>query len=450
MSRVYRHWHVWLLGAGGLALFLTVTVLQYQALRSVVELTDARKHLRQTGVGALRVQVQLTRLVGAHEGFLLGDDLPQRTADFRGAEQRLADALAVLEANLRAAPQFSARAPPLLQFLRDGQQRMADRQGLPDAGTPAPDELHATRQFAAAADRQIDALLGDLWRAIDDYDRRVRLWQRRADQDSLALTACAVLLLLAAYGMLAVEQTRRRRAEAALVQSHDRLEQAVRERTAELETSHAQLHALTGMITSGIEAERTRLAREVHDQLGQILTAAKLHAHHRVRSDPSLAKCVELLDEAIRISRRIAADLRPPLLDDLGLAAALQHLVGHTDLSVRLQVKDDQRLAPRQAEALFRIAQEALTNVQRHAGAEHLHIQGGAADGRYLLTLEDDGQGFDPAAVRAGALGLVGMRERALIAGGECRWERPRHGGTRVKVRVPLNPPGDCDAPPAD
>lgn len=446
MSRVYRPWHVWLLGAGGLALFLTGTVLQHQALRSVVELTDARKQLRQTGVATMRVQVQLTRLVGAHEGFLLGDDVPGRMADFRAAEPRLAGALDVLQDGLRATRQFSARAPPLLQFLRSGQQRMADRQGLAEAGTPAPAELHATRQFAAAADRQIDALLGDLWRAIDDYDRRVRIWQRRADQGSLALTACALLLLLAAYGMLAVEQTRRRRAEVALLQNQDRLEQAVRERTAELEASHAQLHALTQMITSRIEAERTRLAREVHDQLGQILTAAKLHAHHRVRSDPSLAQCVELLDEAIRISRRIAADLRPPLLDDLGLAAALKHLVGQTDLSVQLRVEDDQRLAPCQAEALFRIAQEAVANVQRHAGAEHLHIHGGAADGQYLLALEDDGQGFDPAAVRAGALGLVGMRERAHIAGGECRWQRPRHGGTRVEVRVPLNPPGDSDA----
>jgi protein-histidine pros-kinase len=364
-----------------LALFLTATVLQHQALRSGGELTDARKHLRQTGVGMLRVQVQLTHLVGAHEGFLLGDDVPRRMANFRAAEQRLAGALDALQADLRAAPQFSSRAPPLVQFLRDGQQRMADRQGLAEAGTPAPADLDATRQFAAAADRQIDGLLGDLWWAIDDYDRRVPIWQQRADQGSLALTACALLLLLAAYGMLAVEQARRRRAEVALLQSRDHLEQAVHERTAELEASHAQLQALTQMTTSHIEAERTRLAREVHDQLGQILTAAKLHAHHRVRSDPSLAQCVELLDEAIRISRRIAADLRPPLLDELGLAAALKHLVGQTALSARLRVEDDQRLAPRQAEALFRIAQEALTNVQRHAGAEHLHIQGGPPTG---------------------------------------------------------------------
>lgn len=433
-------------------MFLTVTILQHQALRSVVELTDARKHLRQTGVGMLRVQVQLTRLVGAHEGFLLGDDVPRRMADFRAAEQRLTDALEVLQDRLRAAPRFSSRASPLVRFLRDGQQRLADHQGQAEAGssTPAQEELHATRRFAAAADRRIEGLMDDLWRAIDDYDRQVRLWQRRADQGSLALTAFALLLVLAAYGVLAVEQARRRRAEVALLQSHDRLEQAVRERTAELEASHAQLQALTRMTTSRIEAERTRLAREVHDQLGQILTAVKLHAHHRLPSDPSLAQCVELLDEAIRISRRIAADLRPPLLDDLGLAAALKHLVGQTRLSVRLRVEDDQLLAPRQAEALFRIAQEALTNVQRHAGAEHLHIQGGAADGQYLLTLEDDGQGFDPAAVRAGALGLVGMRERAHIAGGDCRWQRPRHGGTRVEIRVPLNPPGDSDAPPAD
>lgn len=445
MSRVYRHSHVWLLG-GALLLFLTVAVLQYQGLSIGRELRDARKQLRQTGVATMRVQVQLTRLVGAHESFLWGDDLPLRMTNFRDAEQRLASALDALQTDLRAAPQFSSEAPPLVQFLRDGQRRMAVRQGQAGTSTSAQKDLQATRQFAAAADRRIDGLKDDLWLAIDDYDRRVLFWQRRADRDSLALTACALLLLLAAYGMLAVEQARRRRAEVALLQSRDHLEQAVHERTAELEASHAQLQALTQMTTSHIEAERTRLAREVHDQLGQILTAAKLHAHHRVRSDPSLAQCVELLDKAIRISRRIAADLRPPLLDELGLAAALKHLVGQTALSARQRVADDQRLAPRQAEALFRIAQEAVANVQRHAGAEHLHIQGEAVDGQYLLALEDDGKGFDPAAVRAGALGLVGMRERALIAGGECRWQRPRHGGTRVEVRVPLNPPGDSDA----
>jgi signal transduction histidine kinase len=103
-----------------------------------------------------------------------------------------------------------------------------------------------------------------------------------------------------------------------------------------------------------------------------------------------------------------------------------------------VRVENDDALTPRQAEQLFRIAQEAVTNVLRHANAAHLWIEGGAAGEHYLLAIEDDGAGFDPSAVRPGALGLVGMRERAHLAGGDCRWAAPRRGGTRVEIRLPL------------
>jgi signal transduction histidine kinase len=112
-------------------------------------------------------------------------------------------------------------------------------------------------------------------------------------------------------------------------------------------------------------------------------------------------------------------------------------------------VENDHLLTPRQAEQLFRIAQEAVTNVQRHARATRIELEGRVVDGDYVLTVQDDGMGFDAASVRPGALGLIGMRERAHAAGGQCRWFADAHG-TRVEIRVPLNPPGDSDAPPAD
>jgi signal transduction histidine kinase len=154
--------------------------------------------------------------------------------------------------------------------------------------------------------------------------------------------------------------------------------------------------------------------------------------------NPDLRPYDQLLDEAIATARRIAADLRPPLLDDLGLAAALGQLAQHDGLTATVRVEDDHVLTPRLAEQLFRITQEAVTNVLRHAKAAHIHIEGGATDQAYLLAVEDDGVGFDPQAVRRGALGLVGMRERARLAGGECRWVTPRFGGTRVEIRLPL------------
>lgn len=109
----------------------------------------------------------------------------------------------------------------------------------------------------------------------------------------------------------------------------------------------------------------------------------------------------------------MAADLRPPLLDDLGPAAALGQLAQHDGLAATVRVEDDHVRTPRLAEQLLRITQEAVTNVLRHAHAAHIHIEGGATDRHYLLAVEDDGVGFDPRAVSRGALGLVGMRERA-------------------------------------
>ncbi|GEM_PF-790150 len=218
---------------------------------------------------------------------------------------------------------------------------------------------------------------------------------------------------------------------------------AIRQAEAELAESRARLLAFAAELDRGIEAERRRLAREVHDQLGQIFTALKigLPAGRPPRLDPAAVQ--QLLEEGIAVARRIAADLRPPMLDDLGLGAALAHharaVAGQGGLACEVEVADDARLDPAQADSLFRIAQEALTNVLRHARAGRVRIAGGAADGHYRLTIEDDGAGFDPGAVRPGALGLLGLHERALLAGGECAVESPAEGGgTRVSVTLPL------------
>lgn len=441
MSLVYRPWQVRLLGAVGLLLFVIVAVLQQYALRSVITLTDARRGLREMVVGALDAQVALLDMVRVHESFLLTDEVPRRVADYQAAEQRFARRLGVLQARLAAVPDIAPQTLFLAHFLRSGQQRIAGSQAQAAAGSNWPqtrDELRATRQYATEARAHFDGLTGELYRRIDDYDRRVRAWQRHADRAGLALTTSGLIMLFSAYWLLSVEQARRRLAEAALMASHGHLEQAVRQRTAELEASHAQLRVMTRRIRDSVEAERKRLARDVHDQLGQVLTALKMHIHSRRVSDPSLAEGLSLLDEAIHVSRRIAADLRPPLLDDLGLGAALKQLAQQAGVIAQVRVENDEALASNQAVELFRIAQEAVTNVLRHAGAERLRIEGGAADEHYRLVIEDDGVGFDPATVRREALGLLGMRERAYLAGGECRWLRPRYGGTRVEIRLPL------------
>lgn len=222
------------------------------------------------------------------------------------------------------------------------------------------------------------------------------------------------------------EITDRRLSEAALRQARD------------------DLRALARRQDQDMENERRRLSREVHDQLGQIFTALKLNLLARPLGAPlepeQLSEFEQLLDQGIHVARRIAADLRPSMLDDLGLGPALEQyarLLGdQAGFSVQVEVAADARLTPEQSNQLFRIAQEALTNVARHARAGRVRIRGGADDGHYVLSVEDDGPGR--AAGMAGGLGMLGMRERAEQMGAELSLEASELGGLRVRVNLPL------------
>lgn len=212
----------------------------------------------------------------------------------------------------------------------------------------------------------------------------------------------------------------------------------------ELRQARDDLRSFAGRLDRDIEDERRRLAREVHDQIGQIFTALKLQVR-ACKTDAPLgtdksAELDALLDEGIRVARRISADLRPPLLDDLGLGPALEHearkLAQRAGLESQTRIDADPRLTPEQSNQLFRIAQEALANIARHAEARRLRIRGEAGAAEYCLAIEDDGCGWGPAP-EAG-LGLLGLRERAALAGAETRLETSEMGGARVWVRLPL------------
>ena len=204
------------------------------------------------------------------------------------------------------------------------------------------------------------------------------------------------------------------------------------------------LRAFARKLDQDIEAERKRLSREVHDQIGQIYTALKLKLlacrPGTVIVPSMLAGLDELLDEGIQVARRISADLRPAMLDDLGLGPALEQyacqLGARMGLAVEVALAPDPRLGPAQATQLFRIAQEAITNVIRHAEAHRVRLRGWTGDGHYTLLLEDDGKGMDPAA--AEGLGLLGMRERADLVGATLRLGRSELGGTSITLSLPL------------
>jgi signal transduction histidine kinase len=198
-------------------------------------------------------------------------------------------------------------------------------------------------------------------------------------------------------------------------------------------------------LLDGQETERRRLARELHDETGQALASILLglKALERDVGEEPLAVIRELVDSALGNVRRLTVELRPPALDDFGLGAALERLaavVGDQspfaiDVNVALR---DALLPPEHETAIYRIVQEALTNVVKHASAKRVSIVVASSAKTVRAVVEDDGVGFTPGRVREHALGLVGMRERAQLLGGRLEVESAPGAGTTIVVEIPL------------
>jgi two-component system, NarL family, sensor histidine kinase DevS len=202
-------------------------------------------------------------------------------------------------------------------------------------------------------------------------------------------------------------------------------------------------------VVAGQELERQRLARELHDETGQALTSILLglKAVEEAESSESFRAAAEDLRELVVATlqdvRRLAVELRPKALDDFGLAAALERLAEAfgeaTGISVQLQASlGDERLPSEVETTLYRIVQEALTNVVKHAGAEKVSIVVVRREVTATAVVEDDGEGFDLASVREDGLGLLGMRERVALLDGRLQVESSREHGTTVVAEVPL------------
>jgi len=230
----------------------------------------------------------------------------------------------------------------------------------------------------------------------------------------------------------------------------------LREHTGELRahlaSSHRQLQALTRRLLSVQEDERRTLSRELHDDIGQSITAIKLSAHAALeehepeRRREDLEALIAAADETIGKLRDLARLLRPPQLDALGLEAALRdhasQLFRSTAEAIVLELDIQplpQRPAPEHEQVCFRIAQESLTNALRHANAGHIRVQLGDHDGEcFRLTVADDGSGFDPSKVQG--LGLIIMRERAQSVDGQFAIDTVSGHGTRIRLLLPYVP----------
>jgi PAS domain S-box-containing protein len=268
------------------------------------------------------------------------------------------------------------------------------------------------------------AALGDPWKA----QRGVEFRFRHRDGSWRVLEALGSALQYRSAGPRVVltlrDVTARRGAEAALRQLAHRLDQ-VR------------------------EEELTRISREIHDELGHALTALRLDLawlvpklqRNREPVRQKAGQILDLVDDTIDSVRRIAGRLRPPALEDLGLAAAidglLERLSDQTGVEVELRASaEDVPAAARRA--LYRIVQEALTNVARHARASRVHVRLERTAGGLVLEVIDDGVGIGPGVLdNPGSLGIVGMRERATILGGSFQVQAGPEGGTTIRVTLP-------------
>jgi signal transduction histidine kinase len=203
------------------------------------------------------------------------------------------------------------------------------------------------------------------------------------------------------------------------------------------------------------EDERRRISRELHDQIGQILTVVKMNLYTvqqfcKMPEAGSYVKDnIDAVDEALRLVRDLSVDLRPPVLDDLGLVTALRWYVGRfskrTGLNVEVIIDlpdHNERFSRERETACFRIAQEALSNIARHAQASQTQVQLVKDENGLVLIVRDDGVGFDlnKRSPRTATLGLVSMQERAHAAGGAVEIVSARSKGTEVRFTLPLEP----------
>jgi two-component system, NarL family, sensor histidine kinase UhpB len=316
-------------------------------------------------------------------------------------------------------------------------------------GADAPDQLIGRSIYTLLLPESHDKLRGVVARALADDVPVPTLSERIARLDGQVREVVIAVAALPDHGQTAVQMvitdvTERARAERAL------------------ERSGRELRRLSASMVDAREDERRRIARELHDELGQRLTALKMElssldtqARPAARGE-RLAAMLEMVDDTVATVRRIATELRPLMLDDLGLNAAIDWLAhgwaARMGIAVKLQLgRSDPDIGDSAAIALFRMVQEALTNIARHANASEVRIQIRHSRGTLLLTVQDNGVGFAEASMyRDGAHGLMGIRERAYMLGGTLEIGNARGGGGRIAVRLPLRPADDAAQTPQE
>jgi hypothetical protein len=434
----------------GMAVSIVLLALSETSHRRLTAANQALASSMQTQALASELLALVVDAETAQRGVLITD---QRSylEPYLAAIPKVAPKLDALDELVRGAPEQQARVARLRMLIAS---ELAELEGslslYRERGAQA-----AREQMRGNGQRVTMQQIREVIDAITNSERAALVglsfrWNQDVANSRFGLamvTALNVVLLMVVYALVSRELTRRERMRLRLVQQKRMLEAQVRSRTAELSELSTELQRVQ-------EAERSQLARELHDEMGSILVSAKMDlswALRRIRetqpeATEKLTRALRTLDEGVEVKRRIVEDLRPALLDNLGLGAAVtwhvEQISERSGLQCSVVVPEDDRPLPAPlAIALFRVAQEALTNVVRHAQAAHAWVHLQRSEQEVRLEIRDDGSGLPPVSERGHrAHGIVSMRQRIVGVGGEFEIRSDRTGGTTIRVRVPLQP----------
>jgi signal transduction histidine kinase len=438
--RLPRNFHHLLLAIGSILVLLLLGSSAWQATASL----KALNYLRQQSERVEHLDSLLVQMVDAENavrGYLLSGNR-NHLGPYESTSLTAHQTLAAIRRDLDPGPDNDAAVADLSALVAaklHSLDQAVDR-GIagPDAGTAGKANTDRIRERIQGLEARLAAEGKESFLRSTEHVERTR-W--------VVGTLAAAALILTAILYVALEKQFQLRGQIAsmLESENQRLDALVQERTAELSD-------LASYLTNAREAEKARLARELHDELGALLTAAKMESDwvaHKLNGaardtcGERLVRLEELLDRGIALKRRIIDGLRPPFLEELGLVATLRALGeefgrdGEETLNLDLPA-EDLDLAPAPALALYRIAQEALTNVRKHAHARQVTLVLRRSDGRLELEIADDGVGFRSGLARARHHGLGGMKHRVQMCAGDFRLTSQPGVGTRIRVEVPV------------
>lgn len=276
-----------------------------------------------------------------------------------------------------------------------------------------------------------------------DFENMYLARAKKIQYVGYALGVASLLLIL---GLFVVQQRQvalRARIQELLKTENSRLEAKVQARTLELSN-------LATNLTTAQEAERQHIARELHDEMGSALTAAKMDAGWLRRSlgtqvdelvQERMLRLIENIGSTISMTRRLVDDLQPPLLKGLGLVEALRSLGQQFEMEMSVVMdfpEHELSLSPEQSLALFRVAQESLTNVRKYAKASKVELSLKEKQGMVILSVADNGSGFNTENIELHGHGIAGMKHRAQMFNANLLLDSQAGRGTRIEVRMPV------------